>query len=483
MLGAEGLGLYQISLSMLGLFMTITSSGIPVTVSRMMIKNKSLGCTDQNGGVVTSGIILSIAVSLPLTVLVLTGSPVMNFLFSDNRCSLILSVMIPGLIFTSVYAVIRGAFWGNTDFVTYSVIELAEEAVMMIAGIILVNRSVGMLDGAAKAGLAVLISYLFSFTVALIVFFAKKGRLGKPKGSLKPLIASSAPVTAMRTGTALVNTLVAILLPARLVFYGMASNDAIGSFGKVVGMAMPLITMPSTLIGSLAVVLVPELSANYYSGKFITLKNNMEKALNFSCFTACMIIPVFIACGREIGVFLYSDSEVGVFIIKSAVIMFPLSVSLITSSMLNSLNREKRTLLNFIYGAAALIVCIYFLPAVIDINAIIVGTLFSYAISAALNLRLIGKISAEKPDYISYYVKSCIFVIPSSLFGVFIRNILTGRLSLITILIMCVCAVIAFQFMLFYVFGMTGLPFNRRQKKRLKGFNSKRSGTVIKRSA
>ena len=42
-LGAEGLGLYQITLSVLGLFMTITSSGVPISVSRTMIKYREEG--------------------------------------------------------------------------------------------------------------------------------------------------------------------------------------------------------------------------------------------------------------------------------------------------------------------------------------------------------------------------------------------------------------------------------------------------------
>ena len=37
-LGAETVGIYQIALSIIGLIMTITSSGIPITVSRLMAK-------------------------------------------------------------------------------------------------------------------------------------------------------------------------------------------------------------------------------------------------------------------------------------------------------------------------------------------------------------------------------------------------------------------------------------------------------------
>ena len=209
--------------------------------------------------------------------------------------------MIPGLTITSVYAVIRGTFWGNTQFLTYSVIELLEEAVMVVVGIILVNGITDPMQGATYAAYAVLISYIFSFVTSVVTYFVKGGKLKSPAGELKPLFSSATPITAMRTATSVINTLVAVLLPARLIRYGMSGDVAVSEFGRVYGMAMPLVFMPSTFIGSLALVLVPELSSNYYSGNYKTLKNNIEKAIKFSVFIVSLIIPPFLVLGRNVG--------------------------------------------------------------------------------------------------------------------------------------------------------------------------------------
>ena len=40
-IGAEGVGLYQVALSVFGLFYTVACSGIPVTVSRLMTKYRA----------------------------------------------------------------------------------------------------------------------------------------------------------------------------------------------------------------------------------------------------------------------------------------------------------------------------------------------------------------------------------------------------------------------------------------------------------
>lgn len=455
--------------------MTITSSGIPISVSRIITKKRAESNADATSQAVTAGILLSLALSIPIALLTLGKSKLLDFLFSDARCSSILAIMIPGLIFTSVYAVMRGSFWGNTRFLTYSVIEFAEEAVMTVVGIILVNSTTDMQSGVENAAYAVLVSYLFSFTVSSAVFFMRGGRLKRCGEYLKPLVKSSTPVTSMRTATSLINTLIAVLLPARLIYYGTVASDAVTQFGKIFGMAIPLVSIPSTVIGSLAIVLVPELSANYYSAKFTTLKNNIEKAINFSVFVACAIIPVFVSLGKEIGVFLYADEIAGVYVSQSAAMMLPLSLTLITTSMLNSLGHEKTTLAFYLTGASATLICIYFLPKFLGVNALTVGMGASHAISAVLNLILIYRVSPVKPKLCAYLLKSCAFTIPSCLFGIFLKNLLFGRINFTVALFICSAAVAIFQLALFYTFDMLG-DYQRYGRN---GFNSRKVGKTI----
>ena len=56
-LGSEGMGLYSVALSVVGLIMTLTSSGIPITVSRIMTKHSAENRESLSFGTVTAGII------------------------------------------------------------------------------------------------------------------------------------------------------------------------------------------------------------------------------------------------------------------------------------------------------------------------------------------------------------------------------------------------------------------------------------------
>ena len=166
-IGAEGLGIYQIALSVFSVFLTAASSGVPVTVSRLITKQNALGNTAGRNAVVTAGIAGTLLFTVPVCLVIFFGQKYFGFLFSDERCLGVFMIILPGLIITSVYSVMRGAFWGDKQFMPYSLIELAEDALMVVLGSILAFGAADAADGARRAGMAVFISYVFSFAVSL----------------------------------------------------------------------------------------------------------------------------------------------------------------------------------------------------------------------------------------------------------------------------------------------------------------------------
>ena len=471
-LGSEGLGLYQIALSVFGVLVTLTSSGIPITVSRLMQKYRAEGKLKSEQAAITAGIAVSLFMSLPVFCLLFFGSRWFSFIFSDPRCMPIFLIMMPGLIFTSVYAVIRGVFWGNKDFMPYSVIELLEELAMIVAGIVLVSRATDIFDGAKRASFAIVISYLFSFTLSVTVFFVKGGKLANPSGQFKPLLSSALPITGMRTTNSLVNSLVAILLPLRLVAAGMTQSEALSAFGSAFGMAVPLLFIPSTVIGSLALVLVPELAENFYKKQYATLKLNIEKAIKFSALIAGLIIPVFLSQGTEIGVILYGDAKAGNYLAVSAACMLPMSLMMITQSLLNSLGLEKKTLLSFIVGASVMLICIAFLPFVAGIYALAIGFLLSYTVTAAINLRMLHKKCVEKPQYLKFVALVFLFIIPAALLGFGVKRVLMVPLGNFFSCVISSLVTLAFTAGLYFISGIADVTALTSRLKR-KGKNKK----------
>ena len=453
-IGAEGIGLYQVALSIFALLLTICASGTPITVSRLMTKYRAENKPEKVQRVITAGLTITAIIVIPICVIFFLFPNSFAFLFADKRCLDIFLIVLPGLIFTSIYSVFRGVFWGNKDFLPYSIIELLEEICMIIVGIILISNATSVYDGAIKAGVAVLCSYVFSFTLATIVFILRKNRLKNPLTEFKPLLSSALPVTAMRTANSLTISLVSIILPLRLMLAGFSSNQAMADFGALEGQAMPLLFIPTTLIGSFTLVLVPEISENFYKKNFFYLKRDVEKSIKFACFLTCLFIPVFLVCGEEIGVLVFSNYKCGEFLSSCALLMLFMSLSSISTSALNSMGLENKTLTFYIVSGLVMLLCVFFLPKFLGVYALVVGFFFLYGLTTILNLKLLNKNCPLKPRYAKFVFHALLLVIPTTLFGFMIERMLITFLGNFLTLLICAVAMIVFNALLYVGFNL-----------------------------
>ncbi len=453
-IGAEGIGLYQVALSVFALILTLTVSGTPITVSRLMTKYTAENQPERVKKIITAGLSFTLLIVVPVCVIVFTLSGHLNFLFADERCLKIFRVLLPGLIFTSIYSVMRGVFWGSKDFLPYSIIELLEEICMIIVGIILISMSTSVEQGAFGAGLAVLISYIFSFTLATIVFFLRKNKFSNPKSEFKPLLQSALPITAMRSASSLAVSLVSVVLPLRLIAAGFTESGAMTAFGSAMGQAIPILFIPTTLIGSFTLVLVPEISENYYKKREYYLKRDVEKALKFTTFLTCLFIPVFFVCGKEIGLIVFNNTECGEYLTASAFLMLFMSLSNITTSMLNSMGLENKTLIYFIVGSAFMLLSIWFLPSVFGIYSLLIGFTFVYGLTTVLNLVLLHRHCPQKPKYLKFTAWSVLFLLPTVALGLMLEKMLLPVLGIFTCFIACAGAMIIFNALLYVGFNL-----------------------------
>lgn len=465
-LGAEGLGIYQICLSVFAVFLTAASSGIPVTVSRLMAKCGARNDVSGKHAAVTAGVLCTLCITVPFAVILFFGRNLFSFLFADERCADIFLFLLPGLILTSVYAVIRGSFWGSKQFLPYSVIELLEDAVMVVVGTVLIWGVTDPVAGALKATIAVLVSYVFSFSVSLFWYFKSGGKFVNPKRQLKPLISSAAPITAMRTSSSLLNSVVAVLLPAILMgACGLTNSEAVSLYGVAAGMAIPMLFIPNSFIGSIAVVVAPELSENYYRGKKNAVKYDVEKSIKAAMFIATMIIPLLAVLGGAISEFLYDSELCGEIVRISSFTVLPICITMMTNTVLNSMNCEKRTLLYFFIGAAVMLACIAALTPFMGVYSYVLGLALNNVITAVLNLMLLKRKCAEI-NCLKYALKGLLASGVCCIFGQLLIGIVALYLGPLWQILIGAPLLMAFSLGLQYCIGTFNFnPFKKLFKK------------------
>ena len=262
----------------------------------------------------------------------------------------------------------------------------------------------------------------------------------------------------------------------RLIAAGFSSNQAMSAFGAAVGQAIPLLFIPTTLIGSFTLVLIPEIAENFYKKKHYYLKRDIEKAIKFTTFISCLFIPVFMVCGEEIGVIVFDSYECGKYLSASAFLMLFMSISNLSTSMLNSIGLEKRTLVYFIISSVFMLISIWVLPFVIGVYALLVGFTFVFGLTTILNLILLNKKCKEKPKYLKFLISSAAFTVPTAILGFMLESMLLTRLGTVLTFFILTAIMLIFNAALFVGFGLVSvegffnkikksLPFGRKDSK------------------
>lgn len=416
LLGAEGLGVYQIAVSHFFVLRTFGGGGIPVTLSRTVAKERANGNQKAGSASLTASLVLSLCITLPLTLFFLFFSGKIPALQADGT---LLKILVASLPFACAYAAIKGYFWGNKEFLAPALFEFFEEIVMTAlgTGILIAAGSFTPAQGAQFAAIAMSASCIFSCIVALFALFKRKIKFASPKTHIKPLFFSSLPITAVRSGATLVGSAVAVLLPAMLVAAGSTEAEALAAFGVAAGMVMPLLTMPMTVIGSLSTVLVPELSEAYAKKDEKKLSSGIEKGLTFASLIACALLPLFSAVGYELGSITYGNTLAGEMLEKTGLLLLPMSLCAVAQSMVNSLGYEKQSFLFSCVGSAVFLLCVFLLPRFVGIYAYPIGLGAEFTVCTVCGLVFLGKKCPPSPDFYKKLAGALALALPLTLFG------------------------------------------------------------------
>ena len=416
-IGAEALGFYQISLSAFFLLCSLVTSGLPLVISRKVAKDNS-----NEGKVIGAGIIVCLCITLIVVCAVVFFPSLFSRIWGQKQSLNCLYILLPAVFFTALYVPFRGSFWGNKSFFTLGFIELLEQIIRFICCIVVFSLVIN-LTGEIKASLTYTIACAVSSIIAIIIFFKQGGRLNFSLKGIPPLIKESTPIAIVRIGTSLIAMLISIIFPASLSASGASLTTAVSEYGIVTGMVFPLLTIPGTIIGSIAVALLPELS----SPDTNSVKNQINKSVSYSIIISLILFPIFFILGDDIGLWLFGNKLAGKLLQVGSFLLLPLGLAQISSAILNALNKEKIGLIINLLCSAFLIGCVIFLPKFLGIYSLIIGFGGMSLLQTIFSILSIRKYLTKEP--LKVLIKNIAMCVPACLFALFIDGICTKTMN------------------------------------------------------
>ncbi len=429
-LGSALLGSYQVAMSIFGVMMTFVSSGIPVVLSRNVAFYASNNNKKSIGSIVSSGLIITGIICAVVSIIVFLFPNVFALIFTSNASLEMIYILLPALVFSSIYEVLRGALWGQQKFFTISITEFIEQILRIILLFVLFNTTFINISATNKTALSLSLACVISAIIVVVIYFKTGGNLANPKYEFKNLAKTSSPITAVRTVSSIVSSIIAIIIPLRLQTFGYSSTEALSEFGIIMGMTFPLLMVPSTLISSLAVTMIPSISeqSNDIDNSNLKDKSILKSKINFSLKTSLLfsaiLVSTFIALGEPICKIIFGNEKAGTYLSYASLIMIPLGLSQISSSILNAIGLEMKSLKNYVISSTILIICIIFLPKYCGTYSLIIGYLLMSVISAIMNISMLLKRGLANLSFLKTMGLLISINAFSAVIGILIQNIL-----------------------------------------------------------
>ncbi len=286
-LGGEGMGIYQMVYPLYCILLTVSASGIPTGIARLISSGGNSGAERKAfylyGGIGLIGSLLMFVFPAPLAAAQ-----------GEAEVALCCRLLSPSVFFVAIISVVRGYFQGKGNMYPTAFTEVAEQAVKVGAGIALAGLFRGNIARAtAAAVLAVTISEVITCCFAAALYLGERSKVKplfrKEQVSAKSIFAYTIPLTF--TAIALPAGQLAESIAVVNILRGSVDN-ATALYGIFSGCAVTIINLPVSVTYGLAAASVPNISPLAEGGDFVGAKREARKAL---LYTAAISIPFAIA--------------------------------------------------------------------------------------------------------------------------------------------------------------------------------------------
>ena len=324
-LGGEGMGLYQLVLAVYALFVTLATAGVSVAATRLMAEELARGRAQARGMLVRlAGTGLLLGAAAMAAQYGLAGAAARWWL-GDVRAAGALRVSAFGMPWMALSAVLRGFFIARRRVEPNVLSQLVEQSVRI--GIIWYALEWGNAPDVSARCTAVLAATAVSEAVSaciLLLFYrgeavrafgAEKAR--RPADPARRLWEILWPVEGGRCLASALHTAENMLVPACLTVCLLDAGGrsaAVAQYGSLKGMALPLLTFPFGLLGSLSVLLMPEITQAHIRGERARLGCLLDRMLRLTgCFSA-LAGALFWVWGEPLALLLYHSQEAGLYL-------------------------------------------------------------------------------------------------------------------------------------------------------------------------
>ena len=421
-IGAEGMGLFQLIMSINVVCQTLAISGIRVTITRLVAEELGKGNNNLVKNIIIKGLFYTLSFSIITGILLFNLSEFISItLIQDERAIIPLKILSCSLPFVGISSCLNGYFYGCRKVVKCISSDIIETLVMIsIVSLCIASFSTDRLDyTCALICVGNSIGNICSAFYSYILYLFEKKNITLCKNTVNkypfvkifrvaiPLAFSAYIQTSLKT-------VEDILIPKSLRLYGSSGSMSLSIFGMVKGMVMPLLVFPSIFLASFSTLIIPEIAEANALNKKNTVNYIISRVIKFTMLIAIFATGIFIIFSNELGNELFKSEYVG-YLLKILAPLIPfMYIDKIVDGSLNALDLQVTTLKYNIIDMFVRISAIAFLIPRYGIKGFVLVLFISTTFNTSLGVIKILKVTKLKFDILDWILKPSLSVVLSS---------------------------------------------------------------------
>ena len=394
-IGAAGIGLLQLVLSVGSLAMTAGIAGIRTTT--MYLTAEELG-KKRPGNViwVISGCTrYSLIFSCTIGVALYCFAPwICEYWIEDLQALEAVRLFAAFLPVSCMTGVMVGYFTAANRIATLAAVEVAEQALSM--GLTICALSFWAGNDPKKACMAVVAGSGVGACLTLFCLVILRNREKSPplsRISLSRRLAQTAiPLAIADNLKAGITTAENLMVPKRLALF-CGAQDPLSLFGTVCGMVFPVLMFPACILFGLTELLIPELARCNAAGSQRRIRYLVRRSLKLALLYSTVCGGILFLCSDALCRRLYNSDNAGQYLAWFACLTVMLYCDIITDAMIKGLGQQKASVRYNILTSVIDLVLLYFLLPTYGITGYFFSFTLSHAVNFVLSLRRLLKIS------------------------------------------------------------------------------------------
>ena len=416
-IGAAGIGLLQLVMSVGSLSMTAGMAGI--RTATMYLTAEELG-KKRPGNVfwVLSGcLVYSIVCSSAVSVALRIFAPFLaEHWIGDGRTVDAIRLFSCFVPVSCLCGVMVGYFTAANRIGTLAVVEIAEQLFSMAVTMTVLVLWAG--SDPTRACESVIWGSGLSSCLTLGCLVILRIREGAKPAARIPvrsrLLQAAVPLALADDLKAGISTTENLMVPKRLTLFPGAENP-LAAFGMVCGMVFPILMFPAAILFGLAELLIPELARCAAAGSRQRIRYLVKRSLRVALLYGCVFCGLEFLLSRELCLALYKNSQAGAYLRLYSLLIPMLYCDAITDAMTKGLGQQKACVrYNIITSSMDVVFLFLLLP-----RYGMMGYFFSFLVTHLLNfilslrrlLKIVGNVISPRVPILTGAATACsIFV-------------------------------------------------------------------------